>query len=539
MEPVVSKRPPVKIFSEFCSPTCSFGRIGSGKSVRVRWVMEYFYGEYKLIDIFDDGRLENVFMCFPNPYRKQYEALQEVNPNWEPQGYPTECFIPASPGIPDRIPTIFKPFKIVFSDLTREEFLILLGKLSIQEEVAMDVLWNLLVEKAKDLVHFPEFVAKSQDVLGDGFLKVGGRVKRIADDSTCFSLLLKLDRLNKLNILCEPTDPLALDLDTIMWDKKNVTCFSFAFMDSKNARHIIIGYLLRKIVSLRKAQRFGKYPPVVITHREIQKSAPARGKKSSYAFEGQSRSLEYLKEIVEEPRDIQVRLNADTQDPMKLDSDVRKGFVTKFLFSMDLAVLSSLTTHFYLDNKTFIGIQKLGIGECAIKTLPDPHDPDNRIGVQFPVLAMPTKSWCKSPGDQFFQVWKKHGGEFYNPKKELKLAGPKDVISIKTISREESEEVNLRIESLYDHYGDVVRFIAKSKEAGLKLKDLKEDPLIKGLGWGEMKIIRVLNRLVSEKKLRKDIKSKSYFYLEPPAPGQAKDPVGEEALPQDSGPGLE
>ena len=511
---VPGRRPAIKIFTSYASPILSLGMIGSGKSTRTRWAQEYFYEgdssmgipQHKVIDLDCDARMEPWFMVLPNPYPDQYRTLQEKEPGWTPRGYDVEVLVPAAEGIPDRVPDIVRPFRIAFSDLDREEFIILLGGQSFQEKIAMEVVWNRLIER-DGINSFIDFLTGAQEIIAEGWVKMGGRVKRLCDDSTTASLLLKMDRLQKLGVIGEDGDPYLLDIEKIMNDKKKITAFSFAFFEDKNAQHLIIAYLLRKIISLREHRHYGKYPPLVLTHRELQKSAPARGKKDSFAFEGQSFSTKHIKKVVEEPRDMEVRFLADTQTPGKVDKDIRDGFLTRFLFPMDLATLIPLTSSFYLDKKTFIGIQRLGIGECAIKTVPDPHDPENRLGIQYPIRNRPTRSWCKKPGDQFFSIWKELGLKFVS----YKLERVKSVISIEIVKKEEVEAANLKVDSMYDFSGRAVLSVVKAAGAeGIKLGGIKESQYIKDLALPKLTLIRILNHLIAKKALEKDLKTRRY-----------------------------
>lgn len=482
----------VRTFTDYASHVIGYGSSGTGKSVNTRWIAEYFYDQgLKILDIYDEGRLENVFMHFPNKNPGMYDLFmtwcKQPFP-FESEGFPVECFIPVSPGIPGKLPIIFKPFTIAFEDLSKQEFSILLGRLSAPQTELISLIWDNLGKQS-----FENFISTTQDFIADGRIKVNNNIVNVCDDRLGLSVLQKVDRLNKLGLISDRKNPLNLDLKKIMRDSGTISCFSFAFLSSPNVRHLLWGYLFRKIYTLRINQLYWQYPEMAIIHREIQNNAPARGKRSSLSFEGQGISLEFIKKIIAEPRDIKIRLVADSQDPMKIDSDVRKGFSTKYIFQIDLAVLNSLIQQFWLDQKTYVGIQYLGLGQFALKIKPQYVNPMNRKGIQFPCMNPPPRSWCKSPDDLFFKIWKEHGLEFSN----WKFVKPQSIIRIKKITSEEKQEVvKLSTEKLYDYFGKMIQVVVE-KNPGINIAEIAKDPLVKRMNWSRVYVYSIVERLLS------------------------------------------
>lgn len=485
----------IQLFTKEASHIISYGYPGTGKSVNTRFLTEEFLRKgHKIIDLYDEGRLENCFIAFPNPDDKW---MNDKFSQWigkpftqEIKGYPTECYIPITPNLPKTLPSIFKPFRILFSDLTRNEFIILLGKLAPPQMELVSMIWDY----SKVNKSFDDIINITNDFMTDSKIRVNKKVIDICDDKLGLSLLRKIDRLHTLGIISSsPKDQFNLKLNKIMEDQKTVTCFSFAFMEDQNIRHLLWGYLFRKIFTMRIQRLYRQYPPLAIIHRELQNNAPARGKRSYLSYEGQTLSLEFLKRIIAEPRDIKVRIIADSQDPMKIDTDVRKGFKTRFIFQMDRAVLDAITKQFYLPDKVYIGIQYLETGQFAVKSLSQRNNPLNRKGIQFPCMNPPPQSWCKSPDDLFFKIWKKLDLPF----NDWKFDKTTSLISIKKISKKDKEEITMKTASLYEFYGRLISMIIR-ENPGILTTQIIKHPTIKEMGWDKAKIYRTINHLANK-----------------------------------------
>jgi len=81
---------------------------------------------YKWVSILDDGRNELPMIAIPNdeePIRRSLERLGQ-----EPKAYDTRVYVPAMPGVPDRLPSNFRLFTIGVDTLTPEIILRLAGK---------------------------------------------------------------------------------------------------------------------------------------------------------------------------------------------------------------------------------------------------------------------------------------------------------------------------------------------------------------------------------------------------------------------------
>lgn len=489
-----------RTFPKFPAHAISYGAVGTGKSINTKYRAEYFYSKgCKIIDIYDEGRLENCFYFFPNEDKSMFDLRKRRTPTvkekWEPRGFPTECFIPVNYSIPKRLPSIFKPFKIAFNDLKFTEFVILLGNISLVQREILEWVWNQLPASNRS---FSGFISLMKELLSHSSIKVEDKIIDICDDRTGLSILQKLNKLNQLGVIGDKDDEFNLDLKKIMRDRDIITCFSFAFLQDYNARHLISGYLFRKIYTLRINNQYRLFPELVIIHRELQNNAPARGKKSSISYEGQGISLEFIRRIIAEPRDVGVRIIADSQDPFKLDADVRKGFTTYFLFRMDRAVLTPLRTMIWLDDKTERGILSQDMGVFTIKTIPQSYNPHNRYGIQYKATHPAPKSWCKSPYDLFFKIWRDKGLSFNS----WNFKRPKSILAIKRLSKGEKKEVqSFKEKSIYDYYFSLLKVVI-GENPGISIQELTNNSLVKKMPWGNYSTLkRVIDMMVNESKV--------------------------------------
>lgn len=517
--------PKFKCFTHYCSHAISYGASGTGKSVHTKSCAEKFYNgipeeqipPHKIIDIYDEGRLENCFYAFENPddwmFKLRKYRTGEPNEIWNPQAYPFECYIPVCPTTPKKLPSMFKPFKIAFNNLDEAEFQILLGTLSSYQKSVITLAWDQINPNTT----FQEFINLMKDLVSDTKLKIENKVIDICDDRTGIIILQKINKLNKLGLISDKADELSLNLDKVMRDKETITSFSFTFLEDQNIRHLLWGYLFRRIYYLRMKKKYYQYPDLALIHRELQNNAPARGKKSSLSYDGQGISLEFIKKIIAEPRDVGVRLIADSQDPLKIDSDVRKGFTTRFIFRTDQAIVNSLCNQFWLDDKTRRGIQSQQIGVWTLKGIPEPHNPMNKYGIQHKCTFPPPLSWCKKPGDLLFKIWKSKGLAFNT----WSFKKAKSIISVKILTKKEKKEIlTFKQKSLYEHYLSILKVVIGANP-GISIKELSMDPLIKQMPWGNYTTVnRIVEQMCQEAKLTRAKRDKRTWALNLPGTEQ-------------------
>lgn len=499
--------------TDYCSHNISYGSPGMGKSVTTKKLVEYFFSKkVKILDLYDEFRLENCFYAFPNQsismYKRFFEKIvswgvvpfdavvrikrgeisaQDVV-KWEPKGFPTECFIPAvaSKSLPVNLPSIFKPYRIVYNELTAQEFRILLGYLSDEQT-------NIIKEALHRARSYKEFVALFKDK------KFLYHCLNECDYKGLKDLVRRIDEIHVLGLLCEADDPFALDLDGIMRDYKTISSFSFFNIDDENLMYLLIAFILRKVFSLRKAaaNKVSQYCEMALVLREIQNVAPARGQGMLFAYEGQKSSTYTLYRIMREPRDIKIRVVADSQSPDSIAKHIRKNFGSVNIFQLDLIQLNAVTELLYLDGRTYIGVQNSEIGIHAKKIKPQSKFSGDRTGVHFAVIMPPPLSWCKNPDDKFFEVWRRFANTYIRPgiRKNPSILSA-DLFDFRSIEAENRPE--LPSKSAERSMRQKANIVLKAAQEG-GMKEFSAASLL------ELAVIKSLSDLVPDAWNRKDI----------------------------------
>lgn len=485
------------VYTIFCSSSIRWGAPGSGKSVHVHETGERFYRRgCKLIGINDDdGRFEYLFYHFKgrpeiwhhfcktqlewgNVSKDDWEKIKkgekyfyELFP-WEPESFPCECYIPAVPGTPGRLPSIFKPFTIAFSKLALTELKLLLGKLTPKQSRTIDLVWDRMKGREKT---FDAFIALSKEYVGDRRIEVDDVQSNVCEADEGFDILLKLDRLHQLGVISSRDNPLDLKLDKIMRDVKTITAFSLFNIEDGNIRYGIYAFLLRRIRRLRSKQLFGHwmYPELNLLIHELQEMAPAVGFEDPYSAEGQKICRIQLARLMKQPRDIFLRVHADSQNPASVYKPVRESFQTTFIFRCERSVLENIRSLVWFHDAAYIGLQRSKVGIHACKSAPTGGK--DYTGVNYPLMSIPPRSMVKTPDDLFKVVWDANGGT-YNTWQFIR---PDSILKIKKIQKEKLKDVpTVKERRIYEFYGKLVTKALK-QNPGISVTELTDHPVIK------------------------------------------------------------
>ena len=482
------------VFTSFSSATIRYGAPGMGKSVHLHETGERFYKRgSKIIGLNDDeGRFEYLFYAFPGRddmwkhfcqtqlhwgnvkvsdwllIKEGKKTFEDVFP-WKPETYPVECYIPALPG-KYSYPSVFKPFTISFSSLSLYEFKILLGKITTKQSRTVDLAWSRMkVNKVGKT--FENFIQILKGFISNRKIQAEDMEYNICESEDGLDLLIKIEKVWQLGLISTKEDPYNLNLARIMWDTKTISGFSFFNISDGNVRYVLYGWLLRRIRDVRNKALLGKvmFPELCLLIHELQDIAPARGQEETYSVEGQRISTAQLVKLAKKPRDIKVRIHADTQNPLSLWKPLRESFSTTFIFRCDRAVVDSIRALTYFDDATYIGLQRSKTGVHCVKSAPTGGR--DYSGVNFPMLSLPPTSMCKTPDDLFRVEWERYGGEFTDWDFEV----PETLITIKKARSKEKKALSTRQQKVYMVYA---RFVLKviTKNPGIYIKDILLHP---------------------------------------------------------------
>jgi hypothetical protein len=434
------------------------GKQGTGKSTLGKSITEndFISGEYCCIDLSDFGKCENACYAIPNYHKEIYNRFNAILSNhdetferikFKPRSFPTVVYVPAVRGIPNKLPSIFQPYRISFQDLDFEEFILLCGFRG--DEVAVELL-ELAWSSKKEDETFEAFIKRAILMAGYGsiIVKVEDRTFQVntAERRSFAPLLRRIKRLWDSSLICNRGDPLALDLNAIMLDKTKIHSFSMAYLTDVNIQYTIYSYLLRKFHTLRIKPEV-EYPPLSLSIREVHKLAPSG---SDVSHDGQRTSRIHLSTLVRDCRHIGAWIYMDTQDHRSVFWKVWSGVVyTWFIFRSDKIIVTDLGQLFSIPDSVSYDISSYDIGFCATKF----------DVVRHPCVYAPPLSLIKDYREQFMFIWEKLGGKykewdfmFYDTDELIKLSVPEQA----------QAEVDINEKKLYDRYIDDLMWICEN-----------------------------------------------------------------------------
>jgi hypothetical protein len=422
--------PQIPVSTTFPVVTMVIGKVGSGKSTRLKRFAEYRIeqGTNCVLDLNDYGGFEGACYALPNTNREVWEnfnAVMMASGNqpmrFVGRAYPTIQYVPATRGVPTRLPVFFRPFRIAFQTLEFDEFITLCGFQ--RGEVATEILELAWLSRPHG-ERFENFIRRAVEMCATGSIRVRIRADKdlevpTAERRSFPPLLRKLKVLWDLNLLCDEGDPLALDLHEMLMDTHNIHSFSMAWIDRLDVPFLIYGYLIRRIYNLRKNPQ-NRYPNLYMIVREAQKLAPYQ-----MEFDGQEISRACLRALARECRHLSTWIYLDTQDQSSIDPILRRQVFTWYIFMSDKVVIDLLRGLFYMADTVAHAIPKLPIGFCAIH---------HRTYSGVPSVYLPPLSHVKAYSEKFLELWTQRHGVW----KDFKITFPdsEDVIQFQLPSSE-------------------------------------------------------------------------------------------------------
>jgi hypothetical protein len=531
------------VYTGFCSATIRYGAPGSGKSFHLHETGERFYKRgCKIICLNDDeGRDEYMFYYFPgredvwrhfcktqlkweNVPEKVWVAIKTGEKTfydlfpWDAKGYPIECYIPAVPG-KNTYASVFKPFRICFSQLSLTEFKLLLGKLTPKQDRTVNLAWSSMIAEKKKKT-FENLWELIKGFISNKKMEVNDTQFTVCDSEDGADLYLKIDKIWQLGILTTKEDPLKLNLKEIMRDTKTITAFSFFNIkeEDENIRYVLYGYILRRIRKLRTkalkdpAQN-AMYAELALLVHELQDICPARGQEDPACAEGQ------IAKIAKKPRDVMIWLHADTQDPSAIYKPVRDNFATTFIFRCERVVLDKIRDITWFDDGTYIGLQRAKTGVHCVKS--KPTGGKDYTGVNFPMMSLPPTSLCKTPNDRFNALWAAQGKEFI----EYDFPIRETLIKSSQV-REKKTVLSVKAKRIFEIIGQLM-MKAIRRQPGITIIELVKSPEVDdpelALGLSEKDVYEIADYLFEKGAIDKQKEGRTvrcYIKTENPAPPQ-------------------
>ncbi len=420
----------------FPSANMIVGKQGVGKSTfgKLNIEVDFSSGDYCCIDLSDFGKCENACYAIPNFHTELYNRFNAILKSHEqtfkpikykPKAFPTTVYVPAVRGIPNKLPSIFRPYRISFQDLEFSEFILLCGFRG--DEVAVELLELAWSSKTDDET-FEAFIKRAILMAGYGSIiaKIDDRSFEVntAERRSFAPLLRRIKRLWDSSLICNRGDPLALDLNAIMLDKTKIHSFSMAYIMDVDIQYTIYSYLLRRVHTLR-IQPEVEYPKLSILIREVHKLAPSG---SDVAHEGQRTSRIHLSILVRDCRHISTWLYMDTQDHRSVYWKVWSGVIYSwFIFRSDKIIVTDLGQQFSIPDSVAYDIPNYDIGFCATKF----------DVIRGSCLYRLPLSLIKDYTEQFMFLWDKLKGSY--TQWDMKFSNTEELIKLSVPERANEE----------------------------------------------------------------------------------------------------
>jgi hypothetical protein len=374
-----------------------FGTTGSGKSSIGEYLAETFYdASEKVIDFFDEGRLENAFYRFPEDRPELIRVNRKLIPDWKPRSFPVEVWFPRYCGkeVTRQVPEYFKAFTLPLSDLSTDDLKTLMGLRAHEWTFAGEAMIDRALAEIEPEDDFWVLIEKVLQGLKRGIIRFDDEEIPIGDRRSVFPMVRRLYELQQMGIISSHEDPRCIDFKQLLADKDQITSFTVYQIASIRVRYGIWAYLLRKILDTKRVNV--GLPRTVLFIREVRNLAPSK----LGVFADATYTRRNLARIAREGRDVSIRLLVDSQRFMDVDIDLRSQIEFLILLRIYWSDVQEATSSVFMDWSTQLKIQRLerGVG-CFI----------GRGMYRYPVTLPVSLSKHKQENQHLFQVCEQYG----------------------------------------------------------------------------------------------------------------------------------
>lgn len=250
---------------------------------------------YKWVSLLDDGRNELPMIAIPNdeePIRRSLERLGQ-----EPKAYDTRVYVPAMPGVPDRLPGNFELFTIGVDTLTPEIVLRLAGETSASGSTerrikqALQATWrgtgsvDQLVDELQDLAGEMEATVTVSDPTEEDIRDISYRME---EDATLEHAANTIAQYAGDGLIEDVGNRTNVDMVEVLKDQKTVAALNCNFLeDGQGALRLVIMDLWMQLI-WKAADESKNVPRVALEVRELKNVAPSQPHKMKYTAERQA-----------------------------------------------------------------------------------------------------------------------------------------------------------------------------------------------------------------------------------------------------------
>lgn len=295
---------------------------------------------YKWVSILDDGRNELPMIATPNdekPIRRSLEKLGQ-----EPKAYRTEVYVPAMPGLPDKLPGNFVPFTLGIDDLTPELILRLAGKTSsssMSERRIREALKTTerqsgsvqqLVDELNDMAGEMEAtVTVANEDVGDQIREISYQME---EDETLQRAANTIAQYAADGLIEDVGVETNLDIVEILKDQETVTVLNCNYLEEgQGALRLTIMDLWMQLI-WREADARKTIGRIALEIRELKNVAPSQPQNMKYSTERRA-TAQTLFEIASQGGSRGIMMVGSTQKVNDVRRQIRVNMRNKIVLS--------------------------------------------------------------------------------------------------------------------------------------------------------------------------------------------------------------
>jgi len=303
---IIQEIPPSEIKS-LVRHTIVSGKSGSGKSNACEWILTNYFeiGKTKSIDVYDDGRHENMLYGLEENDNVMLKKTYELTGKYS-KSYPNQIIVIGGKGIEYRrkLPSNLTLMSFDYEDLNIDDLFYLLGR-SEKLEGFLASVSNIYGDNIN--------MKQLYDLLTKG--KIDGikpNKKPYIPDAIRGMVIRNIRRWLNSGMFSETLPK--INFKTIMSDLSCITSFSTFLLDEEESKRTAYGLILKKIYEIKKK-------------REVKNRINVYIREMSEFFEPNwDLSKKYILKILRQGRDIGVDLLTDMQRVFDIPSKYRRQF---------------------------------------------------------------------------------------------------------------------------------------------------------------------------------------------------------------------
>ena len=295
---------------------------------------------YKWVSILDDGRNELPMIAIPSDEKPIRESLERLGQT--PKAYDTRVYVPAMPGVPDKLPANFELFTIGVDTLTPEIVLRLAGKSSASGSTERRIKQALQTTR-RGTGSVDQLVDELQDMSGEkeATVTVTGQddeqdirdiTYQLEEDETLQYAANTLAQYAGDGLIEDAGTETNIDMVRVLKDQDRVAALNCNFLDDgQGALHLVIMDLWMQLI-WKAADESKNVPRVALEIRELKNVAPSQARKMKYSSERRA-TTQTIFEIASQGGSRGIMLVGSTQKVNDVERSIRVNMRNKIVLS--------------------------------------------------------------------------------------------------------------------------------------------------------------------------------------------------------------